>query len=122
MGKVEIKTATLDDMEALCGVRFKRSLRAWSVYYDGELAAVAGLLMTKDDFKGFSQIKPGLVVPKITVWRTAVALLKQMTDLKRSFIVIADPSINGSPAFLQRLGFEYLTTSKLGEVYKWAIR
>jgi hypothetical protein len=117
--RVLIRTATRQDIETLYPAFAAKSGRCWAVDYDGELAALAGVIREPLVMIAFSVTRPGLEVPPMTIWRTALKLWKNIRDIGVPVRAIADQSVPGSAAFLERLGFQYIRTSPVGDVYQW---
>lgn len=120
---IEIRPITSQDILAFYGHGLRETVRGWSVYLDGELAAICGITIGHGIMVAFSEVKPGLEVPKITIWRTANDLMDRIKTLGyKRFFAVASPSIPGAPAFLERLGFIHVESSVRGEVFKWEIQ
>lgn len=117
--RVKIRGATRADIDAFYDGKLTKTVRAWVVEIDGELAAVAGVIREPLVMIAFSSMKPGLDVSKITIWKTALRLWDNIRALGYPVRAIAHPEIPGSAAFLERLGFLHIKSSPIGEVYQW---
>jgi hypothetical protein len=109
----EIKPATLVDIESFYGRRPDRTVKAFSVYRDGELVAIAGVTLERERIVAFSDIKEGVTAPKITIWRTAKETVKHIAKLNLPAI-----AITGSGKFLESLGFKYVGECDEGTIYR----
>lgn len=90
------------------------SVRAQVWELDGELAAFAGYYMHGTTAVVFSDIKPDLDVPAITIVRQAIAYL---SDLPVDAICSAEDE--RAEMFLERLGWKHAATTEEGEIYAW---
>lgn len=121
--EVVIRPITHDDILAFYGRGLRRTVKGWAIDLNGELAAICGVTIGGGPVVAFSEIKPDLDVPKITVWRTARDLMDRIEALGfKTVFALASPKIPGAPAFLARLGFIHDESSVRGEVFKWVIR
>lgn len=120
---VIIRPIKSDDILAFYGHGLRRTVKGWAVDYNGDLAAICGVTIGRGPVVAFSEIRPGLDVPKITVWRTAKKLMQNIEDQGFKMVfALASPKLPGAPAFLERLGFVHDESSARGEVYKWVIQ
>jgi hypothetical protein len=119
MKKYKIRTGTKEDIIALCGALPPYATRSWAAEVDGELAAVAGVQFTPTNAVVFSDINTELDLPKMTIWRGAVEMFNKIKELKRPLVAVCTDNYMNSPAFLERLGFEFHGNSEEGEVLTW---
>ena len=123
MADVEIRNLTRADVLAFYGRDLRSTVRGWSVWQNNELAAICGVTMGPGVMVAFSDIKPDIVAPKVTVWRTALRIMEKIKALDISTVyAVASPKLPGAPAFLARLGFKHVESSVRGEVFIWQIR
>lgn len=120
--RIEVKPITQDDIIAFRGAPMRRTCRGWSIYLDGELAAICGITIGSRIVIAFSEIKPGLSVSRRVIWNTAVLMMDKIVDQGFSIVwAIADPKHTGAASFLKHLGFEHVESSVRGEIFKWQI-
>lgn len=122
MDDLEIKPSTAEDVAAFFP-ELTCTVRAWSCFYKGELACVAGVAITPSLMLAFMQIKQGVVAPKMTIWRGALVIWEKIKALGYPRLyAVADESLWTAPQFLERLGFKQIESSARGEVFLWAIQ
>lgn len=123
MDNVEIRPITQADIIEMNGQPLRHTVQGWSIYKDNELAAICGVTFGRGVMIVFSDIKPDVVAPKVTIWRTALKLLDKIRGLNISTVyAVASPKWPGAPAFLERLGFEHVESSVRGEIFRWRIQ
>ena len=113
-----IRPLTLEDVIRVRGEPFPQTTRGVAVDVDGELAAIAAVLHTKP-FQVYSET---LVEPKkhpMTVMRAVKALKPILDSYSAPIYAVADKRHQNAPAFLQRIGFEYVETNETGMIYRW---
>lgn len=119
MDNIQIKPSTPSDIKAF-QENIDYTVRAWSVFLNGELVCISGVQITDQFLLAFSHVKQGLAVPKITIWRTGVLLWKKIKKLGYSQIyAFADADIPLSGNFLRRIGFHKVDTTQFGDRYIW---
>jgi len=112
---IEIKPSTAEDVALFFGRTLPRTIQAVSVWRDGQLDAIAGVAIEEGKIEAFSDIRKGISVPKITVYRVAKEIMKMIRTRKTQVFAIADPNIPTSERFLESLGFTLLLQD--GKVY-----
>lgn len=114
---IEIRPTTQADIVAFSGHRSQKTIRAFTVLLDGEVTCIAGVTIEPDGVMAFSDLREGLQVPKMTIYRYA----KQLADLIRGWglpaAAVADPNRPNSDRFLERMGFCYIIDSEEGKVF-----
>jgi hypothetical protein len=105
---VEIRRATQEDLDAFYGKAVRPSCKAWIAFWKGEAACVAGISLERVGPVAFSDVKPGIDAPTITIWRTAKAMLDEMRERKLPLIVGLERCKPNSAKFLRSLGFTVL--------------
>lgn len=119
MDRIEILPSTIDDIKFF-HERLDHTVRAWSVFYNGELASIAGVEITGEVMLAFSHIRDGLSVDKIQIWRAALVIWEKIKGLGYpQMYAIADKDIPKSGQFLKRLGFIKMDTTPMGDRYLW---
>ncbi len=113
MRSYDIRPSITADFQEVCGRRNHVSVRAFTVTRDGEPVAIAGITLEEGKFIAFSDIKEGVKAPKMTVWRIARKLAKQIADLQLPAIAITD-----SGKFLESIGFTYCGECSEGIIYR----
>lgn len=117
MARVELRPVRSGDYEAIYGEPLKHSIRGWVATVDGEPKGIAGVAYVGGQVNAFSRSLPGL--PKSWIARGAIATLRLIRELNCPVLAIADPEIPTSHDFLERCGFEHVTTNTQGEVFRW---
>ena len=102
---VLIRRASKEDLEAFYGKAARPSCKAWIAFYKGEPACVAGIALERIGPVAFSDVKPGVDAPPITIWRTAKKMLDEMRERKLPLIVGINKCKPNSEKFLRSLGF-----------------
>lgn len=122
MDDIEIRPSTPDDVRSFFPT-LKTTVRAWSIWYKGELSCVAGVAFTPSLMLAFMQIKEGVEAPKMTIWRCTKIVWENIKSLgfKRLY-AMANPKLWTAPQYLERLGFKHIESSARGEVYLWQIQ
>lgn len=102
---VEIRRASREDLEAFYGRETRPSCKAWIAFYKGEPACIAGIALERVGPVAFSDVKPDVNAPTITIWRAAKAMLDEMKERKLPLIVGINRLKPNSYKFLCSLGF-----------------
>jgi len=113
--RIEIKPITIADYVRFFDKQPDRTIRGYSFYFDGEMIAVFGALLDKDATMLFSDIKKGIDVPKITIWRSAKKALALIDDMKQPLYA----NSQSSGKFLCSLGFRFHGDTKYGKLYQY---
>lgn len=116
---VEIKMATAQDIREFYPDGPPRTSYSWLALYKGMPACLAGILVEKGGCIAYSNLKPGIVAPKVTIWRTAVALLEKIKGVGLPMYAGCQFHDKMAQAFLKRLGFVYERTYYGVELFKW---
>jgi len=106
---IEIRPSTEEDIVELYGEKPRKSLKSMSVYKDGELAALAGLIIDHTGCTAFCNIKDRESRNKITIWRHARKIIRILAESTKAPIYAgAEPGLVGAGGFLERLGFKMI--------------
>jgi hypothetical protein len=112
---VELKPITVADYEAFFKKKPDRTIRGYSFFLDGEMVAVFGALLSNGATMLFSDMKAGLNVPAITVWRWAKRSLSLIADMRQPLFATSE----SSGRFLNSLGFTFRGDTKCGKLYEY---
>lgn len=112
---VEIKPITLDDYMSFFKVKPDRTIRGYSFLLDGEIVAVFGALLGKEQTYLFSDVKENLDVKPIIVWRWAKRALVLIDNMRQPLYATSQKS----GRFLLSLGFIYRGDTKYGKLYEY---
>ncbi len=113
---IEIRSITHDDYVEFYNKQPARTLQGYSIFLDGELVAVFGVLIEKKNVRiMFSDIKKGISVPKMTIWRWSKKAMAMLNDIKLPIYAYT----NNSGKYLQSLGFCYHADTKYGKLYRY---
>ena len=88
-----------------------RSVRVWVLEHDGQVLGLAGYFMQDGKAVLFSDVREG--VPKMTIWRAALAFMKSLD------MPLVCEGTQKSAAFLERLGWVYVGDNDNGMVFEW---
>lgn len=102
---VVIRRATKEDLETFYGRMNRPSCKAWIAFWKGEPACVAGIALERIGPVAFSDMKPGIGAPAITIWRTAKTMLDEMMRRELPLVVALNKCSPHSYRFLRSLGF-----------------
>jgi len=113
--KVEIKPITHADYVLFFNSQPDRTIRGYSFFLDDEIVAVFGALLHKDGTMLFSDVKEGLNVSPIIVWRWAKRALELINDMRQPLYATSQKS----ERFLLSLGFAFRANTKYGKLYEY---
>lgn len=102
---VVIRPATRAQLESFYGKPWRQTALAWLVTWKGRPACVAGLAMTREGTIAFSDVKPGIDAPKITIFRTMRALHELMKQ-HATFMIAGSRDKGDHSRVLEMLGFK----------------
>lgn len=103
---VEIRVATADDIRLFYPAGPPRTSYSWIASYKGTPACLAGLIIEKGGCIAYSEIKHGIDAPKLTIWKTAVALMQHIRALDLPMYAACETYDKMAQAFVERLGFK----------------
>jgi hypothetical protein len=112
--KPEIKPSTADDIASFYGAGVLKTVRAYSVFWRGELVAVAGVMLEPTGFIIFSDMKEGIEAPKMTVWKTA----KLLAEAIKKFNIPAYTAPCKTGKFLESIGLKQVTECNGEHIYR----
>lgn len=115
---VEIRQATADDIKLFYPDGPPRTSYSWLALYRGKPACLAGIIMERGGCIAYSEILPDCDAPKITIWRTARALLDLIKSVGVPVYAMCDPENVGTNKFVERLGFKFNRVYEGVRVYK----
>lgn len=116
---VEIRAATAQDMLLFYPEGSPRTTYSWVAYYRGIPACLAGLIVERGGCIAYSEIREGIKSPKITIWRTAKALLSHIKALGLPMYAACDLVDISAQAFVKRLGFSSEREYQGMELFTW---
>lgn len=116
---VEIYQATADDIRTFFPNGAPRTAYSWVATYKGKPACLAGITLEKGGTLVFTEILPDIGAPKMTVWRTAKALLECIRSVGLPMYTACQESNLDAQAFVQRLGFTHKYPARGLEYYAW---
>ncbi len=115
-----IRPLTEADIHDFYGKNFPRPCRGFAIDYKGKLAFITGVTIMPTLFLAWADVKPGVVCPTKVVWKTSLELMKRINGLGYPVIyTIANYDLKNAPAFLHRLGWEWIEDSARGKVFRW---
>lgn len=109
----KIRPATASDIHEFYGRTTASSLRALAIEWNGGLAGIAGVTIEPNGFTFFSDMKPGIYPPKITIWRVAREIMEWVKTLRLPVGASTD-----NPHFLDRLGFRFVGDFNEKKLYR----
>ena len=119
MKKYSIRTATVDDFMEFYGTVPPHASRAWVADYKGSTACIVGVEFQPDGAVVFSDIKEGLDVAKITIWRAVLEFSEKLKSLNKPLNAVCTGEFMNSPKMLEMLGFELVHAEEKGIIYLW---
>jgi len=119
MKNYNVRTSSENDILSFFGVLPPYATKSWSIDYDGELAAIAGVQYTPTNVLVFSDIKKNLDVPNITIWRGTLEVFDKIKALNKPLVAVCTGEFLNSGAYLKRLGFNFFGYEDDMEVYQW---
>lgn len=103
---VEIKMATAEDIKLFYPGGPPRTSYSWVAFYKGSPACLAGLVLDRGGYIAYSEMKKN-GASKLTIWRTAKALLARIKALRLPMYAACEMSDKMAQAFVARLGFDH---------------
>lgn len=104
---VYYRSLTIDDYNVFYnGQPLPKTIRGISFFLNNEIVAVAGIKNDGLYFTVFSDVKDGIIVPQMTVWRAAMIVADMIDHFKCDLYARPDEKIERAPFFLERLGFK----------------
>lgn len=100
--RYEIRPSVAEDFLAFYGSLPQKSCRAWTVIYDGDIAAIAGVTISRDALMFFSDIAPDREYPASTIYKVGCFVTERVHEMGLPVMAIGD---DDSHNFLTRLGF-----------------
>lgn len=89
------------------------TVKALTFLQDNDIIAISGVRYSDAGFLAFSDIKEGVVLNKITIYRGALEVMKMLKDLNLP-LQACPKNFQSAPKFLTKLGF---TSNLTGEVF-----
>lgn len=111
---ITLTPITVDDYQSFFGRPPERTIRGYAFWMDGEVKAVFGALLGDKATMLFSDMKSGIELPAITVWRWAKSALEQIDDMRQPLYATSERS----GKFLRSLGFQHMA----GKTYRYVGR
>lgn len=89
------------------------TVKALTFLQDNDIIAISGVRYSDAGFLAFSDIKEGVILNKITIYRGALEVMKMLKDLNLP-LQACPKDFQSAPKFLTKLGF---TSNLTGEVF-----
>lgn len=116
---VEIYQATAEDLFMFFPKGPPRTAYSWVAKYKGKPVCLAGITLEKAGTLVYSEIMPDVDAPKMTVWRTAKALLECIRSVGLPMYAACQSDNFDAQAFVQRLGFTHKYPARGMEYFAW---
>lgn len=116
--KAEIRAARQSDVNELDFPTYGKSIRAYSLIIDGEVAALAGIMHTNMN-QAFSVNTEKADDHPVMKFKLAKKLVELMSNYANPVYAIASDQYYTSDALLQRIGFRLDEINEQGRLYKW---
>lgn len=113
MSNVTIRPSVLADYYAMMGKPPQESVQSWTAIYDGEIAAIAGIKLKRNDMVFFSEMNPDRKYPAIAVFKGACAIVEEVRKLN---VPVLSLGTCNSDRFLTALGF-----TRTGEAHGYGV-
>lgn len=111
-----VREAARKDIQTLIGRDPPHTCRAWVAVLDGEVVGLAGYYLPGGPPIVFSQITDGLRPHRKFIVRIARDFMAMMPS---PILAVASRKEPTSERFLKWLGFEWVRSDDVGEVYQW---
>lgn len=115
MARYKIFPSKPSDFYAFYGTASPKSCKAWTVWYDDEIAAIAGVTLNRNSMILFSDMKRGASYPKVAIFKVACYVVEQVAKMKKPVLAAGG---DGNKKFLESLGFVYIGTYQGQELYR----
>lgn len=112
---VEIRQASAEDIKLFYPNGSPYTVQAWLALYKGEPACLAGIIIQRGQIVPFSDVKPDIDAPKMTVYRTAKELFRLIKSLN---LTLTTGTEGCRSKFLEKLGFKHIGPLNGWEMYK----
>lgn len=114
--RLETRPLTIEDYEVFYNIKsMSFTTRGYAFYLDGALAGIGGIRYENGYFLAFSDIKPDIVVPKATVLRCGLKVMKMIKDMGITVVAVKNKNLEKAGRFLTALGFEHTGTTEANE-------
>lgn len=118
VSQVQLRALKRSDILALYGRSFSESIRGIAAEKEGRVLGIGGVINTAP-LQAFSRITDELrKYPKMMV-KMGRSLANIMNDYEQPIFAVADAEEKNAGGFLAHIGFEYVESTNVGEVYKW---
>lgn len=120
MDKPIIRGIREDDIRDFYGENYRQACRGWAIEYRGKLAAIVGVTIMPTIMIAWSDIKADVRASRRVVYETAQRIMKLISELGYPVIyAVASYDLKNAPAFLHRLGWEFMEDSARGRIFRW---
>lgn len=120
MDKPIIRPLKEADIIAFYGRNFGQHCRGWAIDYKGALAAIVGVTILPTLMLAWSDIKPEVKASPRVTYETAKLIMRKISELRYPVIyAVASYDLKNAPAFLHRLGWEFMEDSARGRIFRW---
>lgn len=112
-----LRPATRADYREFYGEDPVNTMRAYVAELDGKVVGIGGTMCVQDSVYVFSDMKDELRPFKVSIFKFAKKVDELLSGLPG--VCIANPNEPNSERLLRSLGFEWVSSTESGEVYKW---
>ena len=120
MDKPTIRGIRESDIRDFYGDNYAQSCRGWAIDYRGKLSGIVGITFMPTIMIAWSDIKADANASPRVVYETAKEIMKLISELKYPVIyAVASYDLKNAPAFLHRLGWEFIEDSPRVRVFRW---
>lgn len=115
MLRYSIEPAKYEHFVEFYGHGPKQTCRAWTVKYDGEIAAIAGVTINRKSVVLFSDINSERDYPKTAIYKVGCYIVEHVSRMGLPVMAVGSEK---SRPFLEALGFYYLGKYQDQELYR----
>ena len=118
MPNIEIRPANAADLLSFYGKPSAKTVRAFCISKNGEVGAIAGITISPEIITFFSDMKDGVEVPKMTVWRVSKEIVRRVRKMNLPIYAIENCNKPTAKRFLERLGFVFYAEDNGEQQYR----
>lgn len=115
---IEIKPSKMSDIAILYPDGLPLTLRSWTVFYNGKIAGVAGVILKPSLHTVFMKMIDGDYSPRC-IYVTAKEIMSLISSQYSNLYAMREKDNSKSASFLSHLGFVYDRDDGSLEVWKW---
>jgi len=115
---LEVRPAKLADILEFNGAPAGKTIKAFSIFWHGKLAAMAGITIEPGRLVFFSDVKEDIDPPKLTIWRASKYIVSRIKEMGVPVVAVANKEKKNSEQYLEKLGFTFIGEAGGERVYR----